>query len=205
MLKTKILEVQQADLVKLVGEFDKKYYLVGGTALALQLGHRRSIDFDLFTNKGFDNNKIIKIVEKYYPVEETFINQKNQLTIMCHGTKLTWYKYEYQIPVDIIWKGVIDLPDVLTIACMKAFAIGQRAKWKDYVDMYFILKDYSFNEISERTTELFGEGLFDEALLRGQLSYFEDVDYREKVEYMPGFEVEDRVIKKKLSEVASIE
>ena len=205
MLETKILVSQQIDLVKLVKEFNQDYYLADGTALALQLGHRRSIDFDLFTDKDFNNNKVIEAVVKHFPITETFVNQKNQLTVLTNGVKMTWYKYEYQMPVKVDWNGVIRMPDKLVIGCMKAFAIGQRAKWKDYVDIFFLLKQYSLKEICQKTTDLFGEGLFDEVLLRSQLSYFKDIDYSEEVEYLPGFEVEDEVIKKELSKVASIE
>ena len=67
---------------------------------------------------------------------------------------------------------------------MKAYALGRRSKWKDYVDLYFILKDrFTVQQISDRTTELFGQ-LFSEKLFRAQLSYFGDIDYNEAVEYL---------------------
>lgn len=67
---------------------------------------------------------------------------------------------------------------------MKAFALGRRSKWKDYVDLYFILRNYySLNKIIEKTSTIYGE-LFSEKLFRAQLSYFEDVDYSEEVEYL---------------------
>jgi hypothetical protein len=90
------------------------------------------------------------------------------------------------------------MPDLLTLAAMKAFALGQRAKWKDYVDLYFIIREYySISKISKRAEQLFGGG-FNEKLLRVQLSYFEDVSYEEKIEYMKGFEVSDAVVKREL-------
>lgn len=205
MLHANILTPEQEDLIKLVREFGGDFYLVGGTALSLQLGHRRSIDFDLFTRRSFDNNRIIKLVEKYYRLDSTGVNQKDQLTVRLHGVQMTWYLYDYEIPLEAEWEGVIRMPDVLTIAAMKAYALGQRAKWKDYVDMYFLLKRFSLAEICGRTTELLGEGLFDEALLRGQLSYFEDVDYREEITWMPGWEVSEREVREYLSNVASTE
>ena len=67
---------------------------------------------------------------------------------------------------------------------MKAYALGGRAKWKDYVDLYFILKDYySLQEISKRAKEIF-QGFFNQKLFREQLSYFDDVDYSEDIEYV---------------------
>lgn len=67
---------------------------------------------------------------------------------------------------------------------MKAFALGRRSKWKDYVDLYFILKNhFTFNEISTRAEELFDQQ-FSGKLFRGQLSYFDDINYEEEVEYL---------------------
>jgi hypothetical protein len=81
---------------------------------------------------------------------------------------------------------------------MKAFALGQRAKWKDYVDLYFIIKNFhSLAEINKRGHELFGKE-FNEKLFKMQLSYFNDVNYGEEVEFMPGFAVGEKKIKKEL-------
>jgi hypothetical protein len=67
---------------------------------------------------------------------------------------------------------------------MKSFALGRRSKWKDYVDLYFILKDYySVKQIVEVSENIYGQ-LFSEKLFRAQLSYFDDIDYSEDVEYL---------------------
>jgi len=205
-MHTNILTKNQLDLSPLIAEYGKQgFYLVGGTALALQIGHRRSIDFDLFTLNHFGNDEIIETVQKHYPIDQTIVSQTDQLTIMTHGVKITWYRYPYKIPITEEWPGVIKIPNSLTIAAMKAFALGQRAKWKDYVDMHLLLKQFSLKEICAKTYELFGAGLFDEALLRGQLSFFKGMDYQERPEYMPGFEVSDEEIKKVLSDIACTE
>jgi len=76
------------------------------------------------------------------------------------------------------------MPDLLTLAAMKAFALGRRAKWKDYVDLYFILKShYTTKDIYKRATELFGE-MFSERQFKMQLGYFSGIDYREEVTYL---------------------
>jgi hypothetical protein len=82
---------------------------------------------------------------------------------------------------------------------MKAYALGRRSKWKDYVDLYFILKDYySISQISARASEIF-EQLFSEKLFRTQLNYFKDIDYSEQVEYI-GTPVPEDVIRTFLNE-----
>ena len=89
------------------------------------------------------------------------------------------------------------MPDLLTLAAMKACVLGLSAKWKDYVDLYFILKDfYSLDDINKKTREIFKQE-FNERIFRTQLSYFKDVDYQEEVIYLPGFKISDTVIKKK--------
>ena len=76
------------------------------------------------------------------------------------------------------------MPNLLTLAVMKAFALGRRAKWKDYVDLYFILKDYHcFKQIADVASELFGEQ-FSEKLFKMQLVYFKGINYDEEVTYL---------------------
>jgi hypothetical protein len=75
------------------------------------------------------------------------------------------------------------MPSLIDLAAMKAYALGRRSKWKDYVDLYFLLQQFSIQEISLKATEIFGE-LFPEKLFRAQLSFFDDIDYTEEVDYM---------------------
>ncbi len=92
------------------------------------------------------------------------------------------------------------MPDLLILGAMKLHALGRRAKWKDYVDLYFILKDFhSINEVTKKATELFGNE-FNEKIIREQLSCFDDIDYRQKVNYKKGFETDEETIKKALTE-----
>lgn len=74
------------------------------------------------------------------------------------------------------------LPSLLTLAAMKAYALGRRSKWKDYVDLYFLLKGYyQLEDVIRKANEIFGD-LFSEKLFRAQLSYFDDVDYTEEAD-----------------------
>ena len=176
-----ILTFGQVQLLPLIKKFTPQFSLVGGTAAALQLGHRRSIDFDLFSREEFNNDQM--------------------LTIMIKDIKLTFYAYPYQIPYAKKFEQVIKMPDLLTLAAMKAYALGHRAKWKDYVDLYFILQEYQFKEIVNKAKRIF-KGQFNEKLFREQLSYFEDINYTEPIEYLSGKAVADEVIKEKLKEIA---
>ncbi len=76
------------------------------------------------------------------------------------------------------------MPTLLSLAAMKAYALGRKAKWKDYVDLYFILRGYySIGEISDKANRLFGD-LFSEKLFREQLVFHADIDYSEPIEYL---------------------
>ena len=86
---------------------------------------------------------------------------------------------------------------------MKAYALGGRGKWKDYVDLYFILRDhYSFEEISKRAKKLY-KTFFNAKLFREQLAYFTDIDYSESVEYSIADAPSDDMIKKFLTDMAT--
>ena len=196
-----ILTSGQIQLLPLIKKFASQFGLVGGTAVALQLGHRRSIDFDLFSQKEFNNDQIMSLVKKKYPVKHIYIDTSIELTIMIKEIKLTFYAYPYKIPYSETFEKVIKMPDLLTLAAMKAFALGRRAKWKDYVDLYSILQNYPFKDIVKKTKRIF-KGQFNEKLFREQLSYFKDINYSEPIEYLPGRAVSERTVKEELKKIA---
>ena len=193
-----ILSPEQIKLLPLLKIASKDFGLVGGTAVALHIGHRRSIDFDLFSDEPFDNNAIKRMVARVAEITKTFVKHSGEYTFMCDAVKITFYHYPYAIAYKTQVDHCIKIPDLLTLAAMKAFALGKRAKWKDYVDLYFILKDFhTLTEIAIKSAEIFG-GEFNEKLFRIQLSYFDDINYDEQVEFLPGFEISEDAIKKAL-------
>jgi len=192
-----ILNDKQKDILPIV-EIFKDFGLVGGTALAFHFGHRRSIDFDLFSNKQFSNIGIQKKISEKLKIEHVFVNQKDEYTVLVNGVKLTFLCYPFKIEFTERF-GNIKIADPLTIAALKAYALGRRAKWKDYVDIYFILKQYSIKDIINKAESIFGHD-FNEKIFRTQLSYFDDIDYSEEVEYLPGYEIDNREIEKVLKE-----
>jgi len=195
-----ILTREQSELLPLLEDFSKNFSLVGGTAIALHIGHRRSIDFDLFTDKQFNNQSLLKKIQKTLKIDEIIVNKLDELTFTLNGVKFTFFNYPYKIRYSKKLGNFVKMPDLLTLAAMKAFALGMRAKWKDYVDLYFIIKDhYPIEKISKKAKKIFGNH-FNEKIFRGQLAYFEGINYSEEVEFLPGFEVSDKEMKKKLTE-----
>ena len=184
MFHKQILSDKQVELLPLVGEFKREYYLVGGTAIALYLGHRRSIDFDLFKFAPLNRKRNLeKVRSSGFPSVVTW-NVSEQMNLVVNDVKITFFQYPFQIKASNDFEGMVRIPDLLDLAAMKAYALGRRSKWKDYVDLYFLLKDrFSLAEISQRAVEIYGD-LFSDKLFRSQLSYFEDVDYSEEVDFL---------------------
>lgn len=184
MFHNEILNGSQTELLPLIGEFKREYYLVGGTAIALYLGHRRSIDYDLFKFAPLNRKKNLDKIQKSGFSTVVTWNVADQMNLVVNNVKITFFQYPFQIKANNVFDNIIRLPDLLDLAAMKAYALGRRSKWKDYVDLYFLLKEkFSLNGISRRAVEIYGD-LFSDKLFRSQLSFFEDVDYTEEVEYL---------------------
>lgn len=197
-----IFSQTQVEMLPLIKQFSPDYYLVGGTALALQYGHRRSLDFDLFTTGIFENQAIIRKIRRNYTINKIHVNESGQLTLIANGVKLTFYQYEYPVVHNEKFEEVITMPGDLSIAAMKAFALGQRSKWKDYVDLFFVFKKHSLQEVIDKAHEYFGEGEFNDKLFRGQLDFHQDISYIEPVDWMPGFETSQEEILSSLSKIS---
>ena len=202
-MHSNILTKTQVSLLPLVKQFNSSFYLVGGTALALQLGHRRSVDFDLFSFKPFDNAQIRRVIKQHgHTITQVYIESISEFTLLVNGLKITFYQYDYPIDHRVKLENIITMPNSLTIAAMKAFALGHRAKWKDYVDLYFVFQHHTLQEIVDKANNIYGIGEFNERLFREQLTYHQDLDYSEPIEYMPNFAVDDKTIKQKLTAIS---
>lgn len=193
-----ILTKEQIALLPLLKLFSFNFGLVGGTAIALQIGHRRSIDFDLFTSDDFENDKIKRKISQDFKINAVLKDEKDQYTLVIQGVRFTFFRYLYPIRFSKKFDSVIKIPNLLTLAAMKALALGRRAKWKDYIDLYFIMKNYfSLIDIIKTARQIFVDD-FNEKLFRSQLAYFKDIDYTEEIIYIEGQKIADKIIKKEL-------
>ena len=199
-LHKEILTKEQAKLLPIISDFSKEFGLVGGTAIALYIGHRESIDFDIFSLKKFGNLQVKNKINRQKKIDNIIVNKLGEFTVLISGTKITFFHYPFKIRFSKNFDNIIKMPDLLTLAAMKAYALGMRAKWKDYVDLYFIMKDFhSIQEIVKKAKEIF-KNEFNQRMFRTQLSFFEDIDYREEIMFKKGFETKDEEIKEKLIE-----
>lgn len=196
-----ILTNEQLELLPLVKLFSESFYMVEGTAIALFLGHRRSVDFDLFTNRLDPFYVKNKLVNSSFNVENTIFESNLQLHFIINTVKFSFVEFPFRVSHPVWFKNIISMPELLDLAAMKAYALGSRAKWKDYVDFYFLLKyKFTIDKIARRATEIFGN-YFNQKLFLEQLAYFEDIDYSETIEFT-GEAPSDEEIKKFLTEIS---
>lgn len=152
------------------------FYLAGGTALTFQIGHRISVDLDFFSPNPIKKTLLAKVEEKFGPVS-VLVNTKNELTVIAEGVKMTFLHYPFILKYKTIDTNITPLASILDIASMKAYTIGRRRSFKDYVDLYFILSmeyitlDVLISDSKEKYGYTFNDRLFCE-----QLTSPEDID-----------------------------
>ncbi len=179
-----ILNNNQIELLPIIKKFSRKFYLVGGTAIALHLGHRRSVDFDLFTLNSIERTKIKSKLNEFAFRKQVIFEDVDQVHFSINHVKLTFFKFPYSIKHNLKFENYISLPDLLTLASMKAFALSRRSKWKDFVDLFFIIKyHFTIEQIGNEAKNNFGD-MFSEKLFRQQLAFHKDIDYSEPIEYL---------------------
>ncbi|MGB6838911.1 MAG: nucleotidyl transferase AbiEii/AbiGii toxin family protein, partial [Microgenomates group bacterium] len=124
------------------------FYLAGGTALALQIGHRTSVDFDFYSNKHFDALTLYDKIEDIFGQKAKRTGQAED-TLFCKIGKADlsffWYKHPL-IKKTITFKGV-PLASLGDIAAMKLIAVSRRPVKRDYIDIFFLLKRFSLEQI----------------------------------------------------------
>lgn len=196
-----ILNPNQKKLLPVIQEFKHDYYLVGGTAIALQIGHRQSIDFDLFTEIPIAKNSIKKVLYTHKLPYQVIFEDGDQLHFIVNDTKLTFYEYPYPISHALVFDTIISMPSLIDLASMKAFALGKRAKWRDYVDLYFLLRHHlELPQLITRSQELY-QGMFNDKLFIEQLTYYKDIDYSQPIHFIEN-PVSDETIRNYLTDLA---
>ena len=176
-LYTEIFPKQQQLLFDMLSKQDwiTPFYLAGGTALALQLGHRQSIDFDFFTEGNFDTAKIIQHLREIGKFE-LFDRSENTLNGSVNDVQVSFFGYEYPLLDDLHRHMKISIAHMLDIALMKLEAISGRGSKKDFIDLYFLLKHFTISWLFEKYPQKYGIGISNHYHLLKSLVYFEDAE-----------------------------
>jgi len=171
-------------------DFLDNYVLVGGSALTLHICHRKSEDLDFFTyDDSFDKKKIFKYIKQFDKKE--ILNQTDeQIDVLLDGVKVTFFnaKWSFLKPYHV---KRFNLASIKSIASMKVNVLFLRAKFRDYYDLYFLVKKKmnlkKIFECSQNILEGINFKLFAIALV-----YIDDIE-DDNIEYLAPIEKLDKV------------
>lgn len=202
MLYTETIAPRTLELLKriMLDESLPPFRLVGGTSLALQLGHRISIDLDLFTDESFDEQQVNDILRINYGFETDFIDKETVkgviegVRIDCIAHKYHWiYPFSNEEGIRIVSKE--------DICAMKLNAIaGNGTRIKDFIDIAFLSTYFTL----EQMLGFYEEKYHSNSMMPFKaLTYFEDINMAEPVHMIDGNKLQWERIRKRLLSMSS--
>jgi len=174
-----ILTETQADVLRIVAPFatDAGFYLSGGTAVALHLGHRRSLDFDWFAPLDFDADLLEDRLLALLPSVTITSKDDGTLHARASGVQLSFLRYLYPFLQPVVgWTAFgCDLGSIPDLAAMKVAAVANRGSRKDFVDLYAMgVSGLTLPEMVRLYTRRFTDD--DLAHVVRSLTYFNDAE-----------------------------
>ena len=156
-----------------------EYYMIGGTALSLQMGLRESFDFDFCVPAQFNNELLLEELRKIGELEVKQ-NQNGTCDVILNEVQVSFFYYPNKIIKELVTTKEIPklkMASILDIAVMKIVAIGGRGAKKDFFDLYNIINKcrISIKELAEGLIEKCGSKTNYVNIIMG-LSYFEDAE-----------------------------
>lgn len=178
MLYPQILSKNQQEALAKLGILGKDYYLAGGTALALQLGHRTSLDFDLYNINHFSNEELIKKLKSTFSTSfKANENQpKDTLFTEIMEVKMSVFYYPYPLISSPVEFPPIKLASLEDISAMKVAAIVQRGKQRDFIDLYYLINKIGINKILESAYQKYPWYREMDEIIFTSLTYFDDAE-----------------------------
>jgi Nucleotidyl transferase AbiEii toxin, Type IV TA system len=151
------------------------FYLAGGTALALHLGHRQSVDFDFFLPEEMNTHEIIENL-RTLGTFELFHQSHHTLHGLLEQVRISFFTYQYPLLEELHPYLNLAIADLLDIALMKLEAIAGRGNKKDFIDLYFLLPYFSLTELFAQYPLKYGKPLNNHYHLLKSLVYFKDAE-----------------------------
>lgn len=155
--------------------FLSQFYLSGGTALALQIGHRESEDLDFFSSISFKPEVLQNQLQQFGTMEETEL-AAGTLNTFISGVKLQFLEYPYSLIEPCVMWEQIQVSSILDIACTKLHTISSRGSKKDFIDLYFLLKIYSLDELFSALEKKYTNISYNKLHILKSLVYFVDAE-----------------------------
>ena len=175
MLQTQTVVPELMELLKKImsEKLFSDFNLVGGTALALQMGHRNSIDIDLFGNSEINSEFFIEKLSEFGEVKVAK-STKNILITKINEVKVDFVNYKYPLLSECLFIENIRMLSVKDIAGMKLNAIAGRGSKKDFIDLYFLLNEFSLKQMLDFYLKKYFDG--SEFMVLKSLSYIEEAN-----------------------------
>lgn len=149
------------------------FNLAGGTALALQIGHRESYDLDLFSQAKFSTDEIFLKLKQDFDAQ--LVSQSEPILIsFIRGIKVDCVYHSYSFKHPIIETDGIRLLHIEDIAAMKLSAVAGRGRKRDFFDLFFLLKEFSLPQLLDLYSTKYGESSAFHAIR--SLTYFDDAE-----------------------------
>jgi hypothetical protein len=152
------------------------FALVGGTSLALQMGHRISVDIDLFGKREIDEASFLSILSSNSDVQ-VLKKSRNILICAVDGIKVDFVNYNYPLLEELLLIDGIRMASKIDIAAMKINAVAGRGSKKDFIDIYYLLQYFTIDQMLEFYLSKYQDG--SEFMARKSLTYFNDADLEE--------------------------
>ncbi|MCL5675969.1 MAG: nucleotidyl transferase AbiEii/AbiGii toxin family protein [Patescibacteria group bacterium] len=165
------------------------FYLAGGTALALQLGHRTSLDFDFYSPEKFKNQQVARAFKKQFL--NIFLGKEqleNTWQGKVLGTNISVFYYPYKLIGPLIDFSPVKLASYEDIAAMKIVAIIQRAKQRDFFDLYYLIKKIGLTKIITATYKKYPWYEENDQIIFKALTFFEEADQDEEIKRIAIFD-----------------
>jgi hypothetical protein len=171
------------------------FHLVGGTGLALQIGHRLSIDIDLFTREPFDSDRVMEMLITKHRFQRSF-QAPHTLKGFCSGVMLDLVRHDYE-EFEVLLEDGIRMLSMQDIAAMKLNAIvGDGTRVKDFIDIYFLLDVFPLEDMVRFYCRKYKQ---DDALIVLRcLAYFDDTSVADWPRLLRQPEVSFEQIKERL-------
>lgn len=152
------------------------FVLAGGTALALYLGHRISMDLDFFSEHPFSTDTLMSKIQKAGLTPEVLQESQGTLNLLVNRVKVSVHHYPYPFSENTReWNGIL-ISGLTDIAAMKVIAISQRGAKRDFADLYFLLQDLPFRKVAEQMIQKYGKNRINPVSIGKALVYFRDAE-----------------------------
>jgi hypothetical protein len=152
------------------------FYLAGGTALALQWGHRVSVDLDLFSMETVNESLLRGTLQKEIQNMKVVSQAPQTLHLEIGSTKVSFLGYPYPMLFPLKRYEGIHVADPRDIAAMKLDAVASRGTKRDFIDLYVLCQHYGLDEVLRLFDRKFSSVAFNDVHLRKALTYFGDAD-----------------------------